>query len=83
MKTIECVSEQSIGSSGSNFESLREVNVMTRMVVGIACAALSVALLFYAVWQATGGTSGMPSLGAALVLLLVAVATLRPRRLSR
>jgi hypothetical protein len=51
-----------------------------RTVVGIACAGLSVFLLFYAVWLSTGGTRGMPSLLAALGLLLVAVLTLRSGR---
>jgi hypothetical protein len=55
---------------------------MTR-VVGITCAALSVALLFYAVWLSAGGASGMPSLLAGLGLLLVAVLTLRPQRGGR
>ena len=56
---------------------------MTRTVVGITCAGLSVALLFYAVWLSAGGASGMPSLLAGLGLLLVAVLTLRAGRTTR
>lgn len=56
---------------------------MTRMVVGIFCAGLSLALLFYAVWLSAGEARGMPSLIAGLGLLLVAVMTLRPRRTNR
>lgn len=56
---------------------------MTRAVVGMACAALSVALLFYAVWVSTSEGRGMPSMLAALGLLLVAAVTLRPRRADR
>lgn len=52
---------------------------MTTRAVGVACAALSVALLFYAVWVSQGGGRGMPSMLAGLGLLLVAVLTLRPR----
>jgi len=55
---------------------------MTR-VVGVTCAVLSVALLFYAVWLSAGGTGGMPSLLVGLGLLLVATLTLRPRRRGR
>lgn len=56
---------------------------MTRTVVGMACAALSVALLFYAARVSTTGGRGMPSMLAALGLLLVAAVTLRPRRAGR
>jgi hypothetical protein len=52
-------------------------------VVGVTCAVLSVALLFYAVWLSAGGARGMPSLLAGLGLLLVAALTLRPRRRGR
>jgi hypothetical protein len=55
---------------------------MTR-VVGVTCAVLSVALLFYAVWLSAGGAKGMPSLLVGLGLLLVAALTLRPRRRGR
>jgi uncharacterized membrane protein len=55
---------------------------MTR-VVGVTCAVLSVALLFYAVWLSAGGASGMPSLLVGLGLLLVAALTLRLRRRGR
>lgn len=57
--------------------------VMTRVVVGLSCAGLSIVLLFYAVWLSAGGALGMPSLGAALGLLLIAVVTLRPGRRRR
>ncbi|MFL6334964.1 MAG: hypothetical protein ACJ754_16755 [Pyrinomonadaceae bacterium] len=52
---------------------------MTRMVVGIFCAALSLVLLLRAIWLSAGEARGMPSLIAGLGLLLVAVLTLRPR----
>ena len=53
---------------------------MTRTVVGLTCAGLSVALLFYAVWVSAGGVRGMPSLLAGFGLLLIAILTLRPAR---
>jgi hypothetical protein len=56
---------------------------MTRTVVGIFCAALSLALLFRAIRLSAGGTRGMPSLMAGLGLLLIAVLTLRPGRARR
>jgi hypothetical protein len=56
---------------------------MTRVFVGVSCALLSVALLVYAVWRSAGMAGGMPSLLAALALMLVAVLTLRPRRSTR
>jgi glucose dehydrogenase len=56
---------------------------MTRTVVGIFCAAASLALLFRAIWLSAGGTGGMPSLLAGLGLLLIAVLTLRPGRARR
>ena len=55
---------------------------MTR-VVGVCCAVLSVALLFYAVWVSTSAGRGMPSMLAGLGLLLVAALTLRPGRAGR
>ena len=51
-----------------------------RVLVGTCCAALSVALLAYALWLSAAMASGMPSLLAALGLMLVAILTLRPRR---
>ena len=50
------------------------------VLVGICCAVLSVVLLVYAVWLSAAQASGMPSLLAALGLMLVAILTLRPRR---
>jgi hypothetical protein len=55
---------------------------MTR-VVGVACAVLSLVLLFYAVWASTSAGRGMPSMLAGLGLLLVAVMTLRAGRARR
>ena len=51
-----------------------------RVLVGIFCAVLSIVLLAYAVWLSASASSGMPSLFAALGLMLVAILTLRPRR---
>jgi hypothetical protein len=55
----------------------------TRLLVGMFCAVLSVALLVYAVWLSASAARGMPSLLAALGLMLVAVLILRPRRARR
>ena len=54
-----------------------------RLVVGLGCALLSVALLFYAVWVSTREGRGMPSMLAGLILLLVASAWLRTGRRGR
>jgi hypothetical protein len=50
-----------------------------RSLIGICCAVLSVVLLAYAVWLSAAMASGMPSLLAALGLMLVAILTLGPR----
>ena len=56
---------------------------MITRAVGIACAALSVVLLFYAVWLSSSEGRGMPSMLAALGLLLLATLTLRSGRTGR
>jgi hypothetical protein len=49
-------------------------------IVGLACAAFSVALLAWAIFGSRGGgASGLAPVGLSLALLLVAVLTLRPR----
>ena len=51
--------------------------------VGMCCAALSVLLLAYSVWLSATRATGMPSLLAALVLMLIAILTLRPGHTNR
>ncbi|HZI20471.1 MAG TPA: hypothetical protein VEY09_17950 [Pyrinomonadaceae bacterium] len=53
---------------------------MKSRVIGFVCAVFSIALLAWAVFDATGGGSsnGLAPVGLALALLLVAVLTLRP-----
>jgi hypothetical protein len=52
---------------------------MKSRVTGFVCAAFSIALLAWAVFDAAdGGSNGLTPVGLALALLLVAVLTLRP-----
>jgi hypothetical protein len=55
---------------------------MTRLIVGIFCALLSVALLLYTIWLAATGTftQGLPAVMMALALFLVAALVLKPGR---
>ena len=50
-----------------------------KLVIGTACAILSVTLIFFSVWAANGGggDDGMAAQLVGFALLLVAVGTLR------
>jgi hypothetical protein len=57
--------------------------MMSRMV-GIVCAAFSIGLLGWAVFDAAdGGSNGLAPVGLALGLLLIAMLTLRPTKSTR